>query len=131
MARSPLSGRAVGLRLDRPFSRRFGTGGNQIVERATGNARIGRFRVPDDAGFVDCLAGQPEVFTVRQRNTAIPAVRLNLAPLLRSIVFIGQSPLGEGFDFQRVGLRAWCEQKLQTHHASRGYPEPKKAVPLR
>ena len=70
------------------------------------------FGVPDRPGIADFLGCYAEVCCRRSkilaRNVAIliPAVFLNLAPLLRGAKFVGQPHLGEGLDLERVGLGA-------------------------
>ncbi len=62
------------------------------VERAPGNARIGILRIADDAGFVDCLAGQAKVGGGGLKSVPVSdtfrAAGSNLPPLLRRIVFV-------------------------------------------
>ena len=80
-----------------------------VIERSPDHARVGRLGVAQLAGLVDCLAGQAEIRDGRDVPTgniplALAAVPLDLAPLLRRVVFVGQPALGLGIGIQSVCL---------------------------
>jgi hypothetical protein len=58
---------------------------------------------------VNVFAGKAEVgkagFCFRLGIRMPVAGSANLAPLLRRVVFIGETTLGRALDFQRIGLR--------------------------
>ncbi|MGJ0532419.1 MAG: hypothetical protein ACR65W_03950 [Methylocystis sp.] len=67
--------------------------------------------VADLTGLVDFLVGEAEVGGCRRSKLlfwkfgSIPALRLNLPPILGGIVLIGKAPLRQRFDFKRISLR--------------------------
>lgn len=78
------------------------------IERAAGNAGVGSFRIADGAGFVDFLAGQPDIGggkTVLIWNGFRPTALLRLI-WPRRVNLVSQPALREAFDFKRIGLGA-------------------------
>lgn len=79
---------------------------------APNNARIGGFRIADDAGFVklvagkSCISGRRDNLVAFANEVSARALFAYLPPFLRRVILIRQPPLGEAFDFQRVGLCA-------------------------
>lgn len=86
--------------------------GETLIEHPADDARIGLLGVSDLASLVDLLFGQPKVYDTRSKVRGcdfagpISASALNLAPLLRGVVLIGEPLLGECLDLKRVSLSA-------------------------
>jgi hypothetical protein len=61
--------------------------------------------VADDAGFMDVFAGKTDFSDggwsdIFLWNITFVSVPTHFAPFLRSIIFVGESALGTGFDFE-------------------------------
>lgn len=90
------------------------------------DARIKPFGVADLAGFVDRLAADAKVGDGRDipgRNipSHLSAVPLNLPPLLRRVVFVGEPALSHRLNLKGVGLGAVRKQanRARQDHARR------------
>lgn len=82
-----------------------------VRPRTPNNARIGDFGVADGAGLVDVFVSETDVgggrdILVRNIPFALPAVALDIPPILRRVIFVGEASLRRRLDFESVGLGA-------------------------
>jgi hypothetical protein len=98
-----------------------------FIQGAAHQAGLGGFGVADKARIVNLVAAQTEIghgddrvvaantiwatglrFNVGVTNLEIPttAVSSDITTLLRRIIFVGETPLGSGFNFEGISLRA-------------------------
>src|SRR5271154_4059426 len=84
------------------------------VRHTPDDAGLGFFCVPDLARFGNLFANETEIGDGSGRETVLirsgfrTPFLANFAPLLRSIILVGQAPFRHALDLKRVGVRTMC-----------------------